>query len=132
MRVTNGIPLGRPLLLPVGTVNCVQTLKASTLKELLLGSNRLTTVDDCACLPSGLQILDIRDNKVRELGVGIAKLVALERLDVSNNDLSSLPAELGRCKTIKYDALPYLPTPHPLSNQCLPSWIGASRSSTML
>jgi hypothetical protein len=28
MRVTNGIPLGRPLLLPVGTVNSVQTLKA--------------------------------------------------------------------------------------------------------
>jgi hypothetical protein len=27
MRVTNGIPLGSPLLLPVGTVNCVQTLK---------------------------------------------------------------------------------------------------------
>jgi hypothetical protein len=27
MRVTNGIPLGRPLLLPVRTVNCVQTLK---------------------------------------------------------------------------------------------------------
>jgi hypothetical protein len=29
MRVTNGIPFGRPLLLPVGTVNCVQTLKAA-------------------------------------------------------------------------------------------------------
>jgi ankyrin repeat protein len=28
MRVTNGIPLGGPLLLPVDTVNCVQTLKA--------------------------------------------------------------------------------------------------------
>jgi arginyl-tRNA synthetase len=27
MRVTNGIPLGCPLFLPVGTVNCVQTLK---------------------------------------------------------------------------------------------------------
>jgi hypothetical protein len=25
--MTNGIPLGRPLILPVGTVNCVQTLK---------------------------------------------------------------------------------------------------------
>jgi hypothetical protein len=25
-RVTNGIPLGRPLFLPVHTVNCVQTL----------------------------------------------------------------------------------------------------------
>jgi hypothetical protein len=28
MRVTNGNPLGSPLLLPVGTVICVQTLKA--------------------------------------------------------------------------------------------------------
>jgi hypothetical protein len=28
MRVTNGIPLGISLLLPVGTVNCVQTLQA--------------------------------------------------------------------------------------------------------
>jgi hypothetical protein len=27
MRVTNGIPLGSPLLIPVVTVNCVQTLK---------------------------------------------------------------------------------------------------------
>jgi hypothetical protein len=29
MRVIDGIPLGCPLLLPVGTVNCVQTLKAN-------------------------------------------------------------------------------------------------------
>jgi hypothetical protein len=29
MRVTNGIPLGSSLLLPVCTVNCVQTLKVS-------------------------------------------------------------------------------------------------------
>jgi hypothetical protein len=29
MRVTNGIPLGSPLLLPVGTVICVATLKAT-------------------------------------------------------------------------------------------------------
>jgi hypothetical protein len=28
MRMTNCIPLGRPLLLQVATVNCVQTLKA--------------------------------------------------------------------------------------------------------
>jgi hypothetical protein len=27
-RVTNGIPLGSSLLLPVDTVNCIQTLKA--------------------------------------------------------------------------------------------------------
>jgi hypothetical protein len=32
MRVTNGIPLGSSLLLPVCTVNSVQTLKARTLE----------------------------------------------------------------------------------------------------
>jgi hypothetical protein len=31
IRVTNGIPLGCPLLLPVGTVNCIQTLKVVAL-----------------------------------------------------------------------------------------------------
>jgi hypothetical protein len=34
-RVTNGIPLGYSLLLPVHTVNCVQTLKANCLEGAL-------------------------------------------------------------------------------------------------
>jgi hypothetical protein len=34
-RVSNGIPLGSSLLLPVCTVNCVQTLKAESAKERL-------------------------------------------------------------------------------------------------
>jgi WD40 repeat protein len=41
-RVTNGIPLGRLLLLPVGTVNCVQTLKVwhpSEPTKLAVGSS---------------------------------------------------------------------------------------------
>jgi hypothetical protein len=33
MRVTNGIPLGSSLLLPVGTVHCVQTLKVTALSS---------------------------------------------------------------------------------------------------
>jgi hypothetical protein len=33
MRVTNGIPLGWPLFLPVHTVNCVQTLKVTWIVE---------------------------------------------------------------------------------------------------
>jgi hypothetical protein len=36
MHVTNGTPLGIPLLLPVGTVNCVQTLKGNTLVQATL------------------------------------------------------------------------------------------------
>jgi hypothetical protein len=31
MRVTNGIPLGCPLFLPVHIVNCVQTLQAQSI-----------------------------------------------------------------------------------------------------
>jgi hypothetical protein len=31
--VTNGIPLGCPLFLPVHTVNCVQTLKAQLVQQ---------------------------------------------------------------------------------------------------
>jgi hypothetical protein len=38
MRVTNGIPLGSPLLLPVGTVNHVQTLKADGRRIVPAGS----------------------------------------------------------------------------------------------
>jgi hypothetical protein len=34
MRVTNAISLGRPFLLPVGTVNCVQTLKVPRKERL--------------------------------------------------------------------------------------------------
>jgi hypothetical protein len=34
MRVTNGIPLGCSLLLPVGTVNCVQTRKGSMISAV--------------------------------------------------------------------------------------------------
>ena len=37
MRVPNGIPLGCPLLLPVGTVNRVQTLKAASWAVHLIG-----------------------------------------------------------------------------------------------
>jgi hypothetical protein len=36
MRVTNDIPLGSPLFLPVGTVNCVQTLKATATQTATL------------------------------------------------------------------------------------------------
>jgi hypothetical protein len=34
MRVTNGIPVGCPLFLPVHTVNCVQTLKAQAVVQI--------------------------------------------------------------------------------------------------
>ena len=64
---------------------------AAPLRELYLGSNRLVSLDNCDFCPAGLQVLDVRDNKIKELGVGVARLQQLERLDVTNNDLNGIP-----------------------------------------
>ena len=46
MRVVNDIPLGCSLLLPVGTVNCVQTLKGRPLTKAMLAMNSATPLKD--------------------------------------------------------------------------------------
>ena len=42
-----------------------------------------------------VRLLDLRDNKITQLPDEIICLQLLERLDVSNNDLSGLPFVLG-------------------------------------
>jgi len=74
---------------------------AAGLKELYLGNNYLTTLGNCEFLPKALQVLDVRDNKIATIGPGISWLTQLERLDVTNNDLRDLPAELGTVRSIK-------------------------------
>lgn len=71
------------------------------LREVCLGFNRLTTLGDCESFPPSVQILDLRDNRLRELPAGVARLSQLERLDVSNNDLARLPPELATLRGIK-------------------------------
>ena len=48
-----------------------------------------------------VKMLDLRENKITKLPDEIHCLQSLERLDVSNNDLSALPFTLG--KFICYD-----------------------------
>ena len=43
-----------------------------------------------------VRLLDLRDNKITQLPDEIICLQLLERLDVSNNDLSGLPFVLGQ------------------------------------
>jgi hypothetical protein len=43
IHVTNDIPLGSPLLLPIGTVNCVQTLKVDMMTRELPFKMKLLT-----------------------------------------------------------------------------------------
>ena len=59
------------------------------LQELHLGNNQLREITPTHLehLPS-ISVLDLRDNKVDKLPDEIAQLQTLERLDVTNNDLS--------------------------------------------
>ena len=43
-----------------------------------------------------VKMLDLRENKITKLPDEIHCLQSLERLDVSNNDLSALPFTLGK------------------------------------
>ena len=51
-----------------------------------------------------VKLLDLRDNKIPVLPDEIINLQNLERLDLSNNDLSTLPFTLGKEHALKkYD-----------------------------
>ena len=48
-----------------------------------------------------VKLLDLRDNKIPVLPDEVINLQSLERLDLSNNDLSTLPFTLGKKPCLK-------------------------------
>ena len=66
------------------------------LKELHLGNNRIVqlNIKDVENIIN-VRTLDLRDNKITKIPDEITALQLLERLDVTNNDLSTLPYSLG-------------------------------------
>ena len=66
------------------------------LKEIYLGFNQIEELTDIDLenMPN-IKLLDLRDNKIPSLPDEIINLQGLERLDVSNNDLATLPFSLG-------------------------------------
>uniref|UniRef100_A0A286Y2G6 Leucine-rich repeat-containing protein 40 n=1 Tax=Cavia porcellus TaxID=10141 RepID=A0A286Y2G6_CAVPO len=66
------------------------------LKELHVGENQIEMLaaEHLKHL-SSILVLDLRDNKLKSVPDEIALLQSLERLDLSNNDISSLPCSLG-------------------------------------
>lgn len=70
------------------------------LAELHLGNNRLRSMQKFIDLPGhSLQILDLRDNQLLDLA-GVEHLTALKRLDVANNHLRALPAQLATIRSL--------------------------------
>lgn len=66
------------------------------LKELYLGNNLLQTEGaEPACVPTHLSVLELRDNQLASVPTGAAAMLALTRLDLANNDITTLSPEIG-------------------------------------
>ncbi|CAG9462784.1 unnamed protein product [Pedinophyceae sp. YPF-701] len=77
---------------------------AAALVELHLGFNGLTALPATLAGLAELRTLDVRDNRLSALPEGLAgggSRLALSLLDLTNNDLSSLPPELGRMTSLR-------------------------------
>jgi hypothetical protein len=97
--VTNGIPLGCPRFLPVHTVNCVQTLKATSDKEAIQNLGALaSTVDTTFVSFTNQLITDIAGNAVVAIGQNNAAqtkvLGTVQRAAVENWELDMSAATL--------------------------------------
>uniref|UniRef100_A0A8C9TCG3 Leucine rich repeat containing 40 n=1 Tax=Scleropages formosus TaxID=113540 RepID=A0A8C9TCG3_SCLFO len=76
------------------------------LKELHVGNNQIEMVEARQLKHlSALSVLELRDNKVKTLPDEITLLESLERLDIANNNISSLPCALGNMPKLKILAL---------------------------
>ncbi|GMI93893.1 suppressor of mkk1 mkk2 2 [Hibiscus trionum] len=80
------------------------------LQTLLLNQNQLKVIrNEFFQSMSGLKVLCFRANRgIRELPVGISKLVSLEYLDISYTGIRQLPNELKALKKMKCLKLEYL------------------------
>ncbi|XP_037595677.1 leucine-rich repeat-containing protein 40 isoform X4 [Cebus imitator] len=77
----------------------------SLLKELHIGENQIEMLEaEHLKHLNSILVLDLRDNKLKSVPDEIILLHSLERLDLSNNDISSLPYSLGNLR-LKFLAL---------------------------
>ena len=120
MCVTNGIPLGRPLLLlvGVGTVNCVRTLQRLGVKISLLTMNSATT--PCS---AGMEYLALGNNVHRDLATRNCLVGAVRCSSLSNSQppLATSGQATPHCNTARCSSLsmPLVPTPLLLSLKLL-------------
>ncbi|XP_010603419.1 leucine-rich repeat-containing protein 40 isoform X2 [Fukomys damarensis] len=71
-------------------------LSCRLLKELHVGENQIEVLGaEHLKHLSSILVLDLRGNKLKSVPDEISLLQSLERLDLSNNDISSLPCSLG-------------------------------------
>ncbi|XP_068599438.1 leucine-rich repeat-containing protein 40 [Brachionichthys hirsutus] len=77
-------------------------LPALVLKDLYVGNNHIEQLEteQLACL-TAISVLELRDNKIKKLPAEIGSLSTLTRLDLTNNDVDALPASLCLLPNLK-------------------------------
>ncbi|RLN71867.1 hypothetical protein BBJ28_00006722 [Nothophytophthora sp. Chile5] len=77
---------------------------STCLDQLFLGFNSLHQIPEDIILgvKESLTVFDVRDNKVQRMPERFAQLYRLKTLDLTNNDLHDLPAELGYLKYLNH------------------------------
>ncbi|XP_059485503.1 leucine-rich repeat-containing protein 40-like [Neocloeon triangulifer] len=69
------------------------------LREINLSFNRFESIPSCLFGLPAMEILIARDNKIKEIDTaGLASIPRLATLDLSNNDIGSVPPQLGLLK----------------------------------
>ncbi|BBM85182.1 leucine-rich repeat domain-containing protein [Candidatus Uabimicrobium amorphum] len=91
----------------------------STLKELNLSRNQLSSVSPKIQKLNNLRSLSLRSNKLKKLPVEIGKLTKLEELDLYNNQIGSLPSAIANLKQLRLLRLPSYRTSIPFEMQQL-------------
>lgn len=80
-----------------------ESLKELTgLRELVLSQNRFTHIPKCVYGMIGLEILLLSDNKITDIDVnGLKYLTRIAVLDLTNNNISQIPPELGNLTQLR-------------------------------
>jgi Leucine-rich repeat (LRR) protein len=73
-----------------------------SLRELVLSTNRFTSIPQCVYSMVGLEILLASDNKITEIDVeGLQNLKRIATLDLTNNNISQIPPQLGNMTQLR-------------------------------
>ncbi|XVF11418.1 hypothetical protein REPUB_Repub08aG0025900 [Reevesia pubescens] len=93
----------RMSLMENGIENLVEAPNCPHLQTLFMNKNKLKVINnDFFRFMCGLRVLDLSENKdLKELPVGISKLVSLESLDLSGTKIRQLPLELKALEKLK-------------------------------
>ena len=74
----------------------------TNLREICLNCNKFDAIPNCLYVCGKLETLLISDNQIKEIDIdGLRELTKLAIIDLGNNNIASVPPELGNLRNIR-------------------------------